>query len=258
MGLWNDPNRDLAMGDLNFGSFAPEEVWAGEAPIHTSSAPVKNGIALKKWQVVAMDVNGNLVPWNPTGTGEVGIVYASDTLTFAGNPANAATVNIMGSIYTFKTVPTGPADVQIGTGATDTAANLAAAINANAQEIGATAAVAGNVITLTALNAGTAANAGTLVSSSTAAVAGAATFGASTAGTQAIAAVPESHPVGFMCQPADATGGTINAPYYDMGAPNYDLLIWPVGMTLAKAQQAFARTGIKPNKLDNLVLNPLY
>lgn len=50
----------------------------------------------------------------------------------AANPANGNTVTIDQQTYTFKTMPAGPFDVQIGADRTITSANLTAAITANA------------------------------------------------------------------------------------------------------------------------------
>lgn len=118
-------------------------------------------------------------------------VAARGNLTFASNPAAAATVTIGAVVYTFRAAlsagPTIPNEILIGVNAAASAANLVAAIMAGAG-VGVTystgtvvhptvsATLLGNVVTAVAKTAGTAGNAIVTTSSSAAVVAQAATL----------------------------------------------------------------------------------
>lgn len=103
---------------------------------------------------------------------------ASGTVTIAGNPVEAETVTVNGSVYTFRAISTGASDVKITAGNNNAmAASLAAAINgyeARLQANGAgyrvpqivAVAVAG-VVTVTAVADGAAGNAIVLTKAAT-------------------------------------------------------------------------------------------
>lgn len=102
---------------------------------------------------------------------------ASGTITLTANPANTNTVTINGTVYTFKTSLGGSAfEILIGAANTDTASNLAAAINladgsgttygSSTTRLGIiTASASSNVVTLTAALRGTVGNGYTLAKS---------------------------------------------------------------------------------------------
>lgn len=81
---------------------------------------------------------------------------ASGTITFAGLPVADETVTIGDEVFTFKAAAVDPFEVTIGADANGTAANLAAAINADSTY--ATAAAPANIVTVTARTPGTAGN----------------------------------------------------------------------------------------------------
>ncbi len=118
----------------------------------------------------------------------LGAPAASATITFGGNPADGDTVTIHGTLYRFKTTLTGAAyEVLIGGSDAITAQYLTDAIN-TADGIGVTygsgtlrlgiasAALSGNVVTLTAMLPGAIGNSYTLVKSSAALSISGATF----------------------------------------------------------------------------------
>lgn len=57
-------DKDLAASGTE-GSYAPPQLFAGEAPITTTPGIVKSGQVLAKYTVLAKDVNNKLVPYNP-------------------------------------------------------------------------------------------------------------------------------------------------------------------------------------------------
>lgn len=94
---------------------------------------------------------------------------ATGTVTFGGTGDADDTVTIGGQVYTLKAVPANPYEVDIGADATETAANLTAAINAGAgagttygsgtiANTDVTASASAGVVTVTARTAGTAGN----------------------------------------------------------------------------------------------------
>lgn len=61
---------DLLAGNTSLGSWAPTQIFSGEADIVTDGEPV--GVAFDKYQVIARANSGanagKLVPWNPAAT----------------------------------------------------------------------------------------------------------------------------------------------------------------------------------------------
>lgn len=97
------------------------------------------------------------------------LVAATGTVTFAGAGADGDIIEIGGIAYTMRAVPTNPNDVDIGGTATDSAANLVAAVMAGAgagtaygtgtlKHPDVTASNAAGVVTVTASVSGTAGN----------------------------------------------------------------------------------------------------
>lgn len=60
----NDTN-DLASGDLAYSSFAPFQLFAGDDDAVTQNFEVAANTAIQKYQVLAADANGRLVPHAP-------------------------------------------------------------------------------------------------------------------------------------------------------------------------------------------------
>jgi hypothetical protein len=89
---------------------------------------------------------------------------AAGSITIDVNPADGETIVVNGATVTFKTVAAGALDVTIGATAAATAANLKAMLDASTNQAIALAdyAVAGSVVTVTAVDKGTAGNAFTL------------------------------------------------------------------------------------------------
>ncbi len=109
----------------------------------------------------------------------VNSTQASGTITLSSTgPTNTQTVTVNGLVYTFKTSPSGPRDVQIGVDNPTTASSLASVITS--QDTVHVAAVAvGSVVTVNAVEPGTAGNSITLAqSASNVAVSGATLSGA--------------------------------------------------------------------------------
>lgn len=121
-----------------------------------------------------------------TDTMSINTLFATGTLTLSTAIAGS-TAEVNGVAYTFQAgAPTSYGQVQVGADDTESAVNLAAAINlyeasigSGAPEVGATSALA--VVTVTATAEGTAANAYTLAGGDGTVVASAATLGGGTA-----------------------------------------------------------------------------
>lgn len=103
---------------------------------------------------------------------------ATGTITFSGTGSADDTVTVGTTVYTLKAAPSAAYEVDIGSDATETGANLAAAINAGAGAGTAygtgteahplvSASAAAGVVTVTALNDGTAGNSIALAKSGT-------------------------------------------------------------------------------------------
>lgn len=62
------PVNDLAGSNLNVGSYTPEQLYAGDAPIHTDAA--KAGTAISKYEVVKKSVTAGV--WTVSRVATVG------------------------------------------------------------------------------------------------------------------------------------------------------------------------------------------
>lgn len=93
----------------------------------------------------------NLVAIMPGATLVSDGAKATGTITIATQPTNGQTIIVNGKTITFKTAPTGPADVLIGANAAGTATNLAAVLNASVDPAIAVAdySAAASVVTVT-------------------------------------------------------------------------------------------------------------
>lgn len=112
-------------------AFDGTTVTVAETTVANASPPATNLVVRvgHKFSASELDIDASGVL--PVLVGHS--VAATDDFTFVGNPANNDEVQVGGVTYTFKTVLTGAAnEVKIGAADSDTATNLAAAINASA------------------------------------------------------------------------------------------------------------------------------
>ncbi len=227
----------LARGVTNVATFTPFELWAGESDTVTSQGTV-GATAIIQFQVIARDNNGKIVPWEPSVGSNVGTLYASQNVTFGGNPSANDTVTIGGNVITF--VAANPADGQvlIGAGAADTAQNFVTFVSAHDTTLGVEAALTNaTTVRLTAIVEGTDGNAITLSKSGTYPALGGSTLAGGTSTTTVA-----DKPIGFAAQ-AGAVGGPI--PFFTGGVPNHKALIWPASVTtLDQRKAAFDGTNI--------------
>lgn len=226
----------LAKGVDDLGRFDPFDLMAGDGPIVDSQGQAADGQAILQFQIVMRDADGRMVPLATAGD------YATGTITVGGQPANTNTVTIGGTALTFLTVLTGAAhEVLIGADTTETAANLAAAINDDPEAFGATAVAAGTVVTLTAEAIGTAGNAVTLAEA--VADAGFTVSGATLTGANAAEDVPSGNAVGVAMQPVAAATPGAWFPMRVSGIFNHEALVWPPGIvTLEERMRVFDGT----------------
>lgn len=224
----------LAEGITQEDAFVPFELWAGDAKI-VSDQITAGAVALEQFRVYALDRNGNAIVWNP----EAG--KAAGTLTFGGQPTAADTLTINGVVTTFVAAITdATSQILIAATAALTAAATLAFINAHSDDLGVTAkANSSTVVGLLAVaedeegNAVTLAKSGTYPALSGANLTGGADYTAGEA-------------VGFTAQPIAANG---QGPSFVGGAPNWQALIVPAGVTLAQLKNAFAGKPIYPRLL---------
>lgn len=59
---------DLAGGNLSYGSYTPFQLFAGDDDAVTQSFEVAANTAITKYQVLAVDANGRLVPHAPAAS----------------------------------------------------------------------------------------------------------------------------------------------------------------------------------------------
>lgn len=192
-GLWavgTTYNADVDVVRYNGYYFIARTTGAGNTP---PSSPTDPDLSAQWERILLEDLPAPLATGTvpAVGTGPVNAVAASQTVTIAvGQPADGNTVVINGRTYTFKTALSGtptPYEVLIGSDNVDSALNLKKAINA---EAGAgvkygtgtvvhptvSAAVASNVLTLSAKTKGVAGNALTLTKTGANISVGGATF----------------------------------------------------------------------------------
>jgi hypothetical protein len=79
------PVNDLAGSNLNLGSYTPEQLFAGDAPIHTDAA--KSGTVIAKYEVVKKTVASGV--WTVSRVANVGADLGKDYV-IAAQPATAA------------------------------------------------------------------------------------------------------------------------------------------------------------------------
>jgi hypothetical protein len=131
----------------------------GSTVVVTFDQPIRLSATLVDMNTPGNSKNGFLVIDNTATT-------ATGSVTLAANPAANDTVTINGKAVTFVAGGGTGFQVNIGAANTDTAANLAALITANPAIFNCTAAVAGNVVNLTADRVGPTGNYITLAMSS--------------------------------------------------------------------------------------------
>ena len=252
----------LAHGVDTIGTFTPIQLHAGEPTGVSTQGTAAAGHVFGqknargdtfKFPVVA-EVAGVLVPWNPLADSDVPSAFASGTLTFAvAVPSADETVTINGEVITFKAVPAaGTMQVAIGATLAETAANLAAFINAHRNDfadIPVTATSNAGVTTIKAAgvagNAITLAEAGANIAASGATLAGGTDSDAEAGGARL--------PVGILPHALDTTANgynrAVDTPYFIGGHYNFDALDVPEGTTYQELKAAFARTPINIQKL---------
>lgn len=260
-------DRILAHGLTAEGSYEPIQLWAGEPNGQTTQGTCAAGHVFGKlnsrgetykFPVVAL-VGGLLVPWNPLADSNVPNAYASGTITFStAVPTADETVTINGKVITFK-VAADPDEDEVTIGATlaETAANLAAFINAHRMDFdvedgnGVIATSAAGVVTVK--SAGTAGNAVTLAEAGTnIAVSGANLTGGTDSDAEAGGA---RVPYGILPHALDTTDaegaydGPVDTPVFISGHPSFDALDLPEGTTYQEIKAAFAGTMINVQKL---------
>lgn len=255
----------LAHGVTDIGTFTPIQLWAGEPNGGTTQGVLASGFVFGKtndrgetykFPVVARRADGKLVPWNPLSDSDGANSYATGTFTISSTgPVAAETVTINGDVLTFRAAVDAdlPTEVAIGATINETAANLAAVINALRNDFSpnfpVTATVAGAVVTVRA--PGVAGNAVTIVETAT----NIAVSGATLSGGTDSDAEPDnaSLPIGILPHAVDTSATGLNAdtesPYFFSGNPNYDALDVPAGTTYQELKAAFDRTAINIQKL---------
>lgn len=248
----------LAKGVDNLGRFDQFDLFGGEGEIITDNAQAADGQAILQFQVLTLDVNGRLVPYDASEFG-----YASGGYTLTGQPVAGETVTINGVVITARASGATGAEFNIGATFADTAANLAALINGTPDSAdpytsmpvygtaplagtGVTANAVGGVVTLHAVAPGTAGNAITTTETLTNATAAAATL----TGGAAESDVQPKMAVGIAAQSAPATTPGTFLPFFSGGVFNHQALVWPDAIaTLAQRRRVFAGTDIGVRQL---------
>ncbi|HLH95020.1 MAG TPA: hypothetical protein VKW08_07870 [Xanthobacteraceae bacterium] len=153
-------------------TFIPDQLIAGNLKLVSDNATITGGVNLQRGTVLGQVLDG-------AATATTGKTYATGTITVAAVPNAGDTVTIGGTVVTFIAQPGAWEDrppagnnVYIGASAAATAQNLMAFLvgstDVNLSKF--TYALAGAVITLTAVQIGTAGNALTLATSDAGAV----------------------------------------------------------------------------------------
>lgn len=112
------------LADINndIGRFDPFHLFI-TAPEYGEQGQAADGQAISQFQILAMDTDGRLVPWDDAGG------HASVVGTFTGQPSNNDTITLNGVAITFVNTLTTGAQVLIGATDVATAANLVALVN---------------------------------------------------------------------------------------------------------------------------------
>lgn len=221
-------------GSGTLGSYTPVDLFAGEQDVVTDRAPVKAGLVLEQYQVIALDGDMTIVAWDPDLTG-IGVEYAVGTLTFSGVGTAADTVTINGVPITLRAAADPALDeVTIGGTATATAQNMKAFINANTARLEVVAKGTGAVLAIRANVPGEEGNAITTTEAGTGTAFGAATLLAG----QTV----QGKAVGIIPHALDTSVTGLNkatmSPYYSGGFFNHAALVWPVGAPNLNARKA--------------------
>ncbi len=199
--------------------------------------------------VVGFDTDGRLVPAAST-------VEASGTLTFSGVGTVADTITIGSVTYTLRAAPTTVAnEVKIGATATETAANLVAAINGAAgsgttygslttAHPDVTASAAAAVVTVTAKNGGTAGNSIATTETGTGTSFGAAALAGGTV-------TPATRAIGILvvAVTSTASGAHKGVPVYRAGCFNPLALVWGASYTTEEEKLAAFRGAPTPTNI---------
>lgn len=250
----------LAAGVTELGRFDQFDLYGGESDIVTSQGQAADAQAILQFQILAMDVNGRIVPWDASEFG-----YASQTVTFSGQPAPADVVTVNGIAITFVASGATGAQVNIGATSVATVAAFVALINGTPDSVNAetlqpiygteplagtgvtaTLDTTGLVATLHATAPGTAGNSITLTKSG----ANIAVGGAVLAGGAAEVDTVAKRAIGIAAQPVAATTPGTWLPYFTGGVFNHQALVWPASVaTLAQRQRAFAGSDIGVRQL---------
>lgn len=126
------------------------------APLHSGTMTARPHLPLRPANI---KINGSGFGQIDANTGTGG-AYASGTVTFAtAAPTDGETVSVNGIVYTFRATPTLANDVALGTTPAEAAANLNAALVADAAGSNVVSTVAGAVVTIRATLAGAPGNA---------------------------------------------------------------------------------------------------
>lgn len=233
MALITPKNGDLTAGLARQSSdtigASPDPFLTGDYPAISSDIyPIAASLDLPPHTVVGFDSSKNLVV--ATYDGPYGN-QATGTITFSGINVDTKIVTIGSTVYTSATVADDPYELPIAATAGEAASNLADAINGELAGTPAhpdvTAAVAGGVVTLTAIVGGVAGNsiATTTDETNATAAAGTLTSGAAAVGIQAIGVTKYGN------DNSDGAAGENMAEVYRSGMFNPDLLAWDSSYT---------------------------
>jgi hypothetical protein len=250
----------LAGGVADAGRFDQFDLYAGESDLVSDQAQAADGVAIRQFEVLMMDANGRLTPWDATEFG-----YASGTVTFTGQPANNDTVTINGVVITFKTSGATGAQVNIGATAGATVTNFVNLINGTPDStndttgltvegndplagtgVTATVDATGLIVTLHAVAPGTAGNSITLTEAAT----NVTVSGATLAGGAAETDTAVKRACGIAAQPIAAATPGAYLPYFTGGVFNHEALVWPAAVaTLGQRKRAFEGSNIGVRQL---------
>jgi len=257
------PNRGyplLVAGMTQVGRFDQFDLYGGEGEIVSAQGQAVDGVAITQYQVLAMDVNGRMVPWDASE-----FAYASGALTFTGVAVAAETVTINGVVITWMASGAVGPQANVGIDGPTSATNLINLINGNpgstdpntglpiygAEPLAGTGVTAtvdatGLIVTLHAIAPGVTGNAIT-----TTKVMANATFGAATlTGGAAEVDTDAKQAIGIAAVAVPAATPGVWMPYFSGGVFNHEALVWPGAVgTFPQRARAFAGTGIGVRQL---------